>query len=307
MTAPTAFVPAWAKINLTLSVLAKRQDGYHALASVMQTISLCDTLRFQLTSQDDLSCAVDVPALSNDQNLALRAARLLREEGYLSSGVSIELHKEIPAQGGLGGGSSDAASVLTALNRLYSLGLSEARLEELGARLGSDVPFFIRGGTALVEGRGEFVTPLPDAESLWLIVARPPVSISTADVFRRLTAEDYGDDQDTSAIVAAIRNGEPLPLERLSNTFEPIVMRAWPQVAETCEGLLRAGASLVRLSGSGPTLFAPFRSLTEASQVYKRIQTAQIEAWLCHTVSRHTVRASLPGDPEEILADDRSL
>lgn len=296
VTASAVFVHAWAKINLTLSVLGKRDDGYHALASVMQTISLCDTLRIQLTVHDDLHCAVDVPALSNDQNLAHRAARLLRDEGYLKAGVGIELHKEIPAQGGLGGGSSDAASVLSALNKLASLGLTEARLEELGARLGSDVPFFIRGGTALIEGRGECVTPLPDAEPLWLIVVRPPVSISTATVFQRLTAEDYGDDQDTSAVVAAIRNREPLPLERLSNTLEPVVMREWSEVAETRDRLLHAGASVVHMSGSGPTLFAPFRSLLEASQVYTRLKTSHIEAWLCHTVSQHTVRASLPGD-----------
>lgn len=284
MTTPAIFVPAWAKINLTLSVLAKREDGYHALASVMQTISLRDTLRIQPTDDGAVTCVVDVPALQNDENLALRAARLLHDEGYLSGGAALELLKRIPAQGGLGGGSSDAAAVLTALNRLCALNLSRARLEALGARLGSDVPFFIRGGTALIEGRGEYVTPLPDGEPLWLIVARPPVGVSTAAVFRALTPADYGDAQDTEAVVAAIRRGAKIPFERLSNTLEPVVMRRWPEVAATRDALVAAGAPVVRMSGSGPTLFAPFRSLLDVTRVYDNLPLDRIEAWLCHTV-----------------------
>lgn len=295
MTTSAVFVPAWAKINLTLSVLGKREDGYHALASVMQTISLCDTLRIQLTEDEAVTCAVDVPALATDDNLALRAACLLQAEGYLAHGVALELRKQIPTQGGLGGGSSDAATVLAALNRLAALGLSWSRLEELGARLGSDVPFFIRGGTALIEGRGEFVTSLPDCEPLWLIVARPPVSISTASVFRSLTKADYGNTADTDAVVAAIQSGAPLPLEHLSNTLEPVVLRSWPEVAAARDGLLRAGAPIVRMSGSGPTLFAPFRSLADAVEVHGSIRNAPFDVWLCHTLSRASVEGNLPG------------
>jgi 4-diphosphocytidyl-2-C-methyl-D-erythritol kinase len=289
VTAPAIFVPAWAKINLTLSVLAKREDGYHALASVMQTISLCDTLRIQPTDDSAVTCAVDVPALQSDENLALRAARLLQNERHLTGGAALELRKQIPAQGGLGGGSSDAAAVLTALNQLRALNLTQVQLEELGARLGSDVPFFIRGGTALIEGRGEFVTPLPDCEPLWLIIARPPASVSTAAVFRALTPADYGDAKDTEAVVAAIRSGEPVPFERLSNTLEPVVIQRWPEVAATRDTLIGAGAPVVRMSGSGPTLFAPFRSLLEATRIYNDVRQEHIEDWLCHTVGHGTV------------------
>lgn len=286
MSAPAIFVPAWAKINLTLSVLGKREDGYHALASVMQTISLSDTLRIQATDDDRITCSVDVPSLRNDGNLALRAARLLQVEGYLTRGATLELHKEIPAQGGLGGGSSDAATVLIALNRLCALGLSRARLEGLAAQLGSDVPFFIHGGTALIEGRGELVTPLPDCEPFWLLIAHPPVSVSTATVFQSLKPDEYGDTHDTDIVVEAISGGYPLPLERLSNTLEPLVMRTWPEVATTRDGLLRAGAPLVRMSGSGPTLFAPFRTLDEATNVYEAARSQNIAVRLCHTVAR---------------------
>jgi 4-diphosphocytidyl-2-C-methyl-D-erythritol kinase len=286
LSAPAVFIPAWAKINLTLAVLGKREDGYHALVSVMQTISLSDTLRIQVTDDDRITCAVDAPSLRNDDNLAMRAARLLRNEGYLTHGAVIELRKEIPAQGGLGGGSSDAAAVLIALNRLCALGLSQTRLEELAARLGSDIPFFIHSGTALIEGRGELVTPLPDCEPLWLLIAHPPVSISTAAVFQSVTPTDYGDTYDTDIVAEVIRGGSRLPLERLSNTLEPLVMRNWSEVAETREGLLRAGAPIVRMSGSGPTLFAPFRTLDEAIQVYEAARGQNIAVRLCHTVAR---------------------
>lgn len=285
MTTPAVFAPAWAKINLTLAVLEKRADGFHALASVMQTISLCDTIRIQTTDDTLLTCAVDIQELANDDNLALRAARILKDEGHLTDGVALELRKQIPAQGGLGGGSSDAATTLVSLNRLCKLGLSQQQLMEMGARLGSDVPFFIEGGSALIEGCGEFVTALPDCEALWLIIAKPRVSVSTADVFRMLTPADFGDAQDTTAIVEAIRAGAPLPLERLSNTLEPVVMRQWPQVAAARDHLLRAGAPTVRMSGSGPTLFAPFRALAAAAEVFDDLRHTDIDVWLCHTVT----------------------
>ncbi|HET8907925.1 MAG TPA: 4-(cytidine 5'-diphospho)-2-C-methyl-D-erythritol kinase [Ktedonobacterales bacterium] len=297
MTAAAVFVPAWAKINLTLSVLGKRSDGYHALTSVMQTISLCDTLRIETTVDDRVTCAVDVTELDNDDNLVVKAARLLQAEEQVTGGVIIELHKAIPSPGGLGGGSSDAAAVLTALARLRGLQLPQTRLEELGARLGSDVPFFVHGGTALVEGRGEFVKPLPDVEPLWLVIARPPVGISTAAVFSGLTRDDYSVALDTDAVVGAIRSGLPLPLDRLSNTLEQTVMRRWPPVAATRDALLSAGAPIVRMSGSGPTLFAPFVALKDAAQVYESTRQADIETWLCHTVSHTQVVGSLPALP----------
>lgn len=297
MTATAVFVPAWAKINLTLSVLGKRSDGYHALASVMQTISLCDTLRIETTADERVTCAVDITELDNDDNLVVKAARLLQAKEQLAGGVIIELHKAIPSPGGLGGGSSDAAAVLTAIARLRGLELPQSRLGELGARLGSDIPFFMHGGTALVEGRGEFVTPLPDVEPLWLVIARPPVSISTAAVFSALTTNDYGNTLDTDAVGAAIRSGMPLPLDRLSNTLEQIVMRRWPAVAATRDALLSAGAPFVRMSGSGPSLFAPFVSLKDAAQVYESTRRADIESWLCHTVSHSQVVGALPAFP----------
>lgn len=281
------FLPAHAKINLTLDVLGKRPDGYHELASVMQTISLADTLLVGSTADYRISCDTDVPGLRSEHNLALRAARLLADcLGERARGARIELRKIVPAQGGLGGGSGDAAAVLVALNAVWNAGLDEAALEALAAELGSDIPFFIRGGTCLIEGRGERVTPLPDVEPLWLLIAKPPVNIPTPTVFRILSADEWSTGEETAAVVAAIRESQPLPFERLFNALEGTVLRTYGAVAATREALLAAGAPTVRLSGSGPTLYAPFRTLLEASAVYHRARTRGVLVWLCHTVTR---------------------
>jgi 4-diphosphocytidyl-2-C-methyl-D-erythritol kinase len=285
MTTPRpVFAAAYAKINLTLDVLGRRDDGYHTLASVMQTIALHDTIRFELAPANEIRCVTDEHMLQANDNLAMRAAALLHQQREGSPGVRLELHKAIPIQGGLGGGSSDAARVLTMLNQLWRLDLSDTQLEALGARLGSDVPFFIRGGTALIEGRGELVTPLPDAEPLWLVLVKPTIGVPTAQVFRQLQPAAYTDGHDTAAVVEAIRAGRPIPFKHLTNALEPGVLRDFPAVAEAHAALRRAGAHLVRLSGSGPTLYAPFRRLEEATPVVERLRPTGLEMWLTHTV-----------------------
>lgn len=282
------FVPAYAKINLTLDVLGKREDGYHRLASVMQAIALHDTLRIQTQEDGVISCFCDRAELQTDDNLALRAAQLLAGTApERRLGAEIELRKEVPTQAGLGGGSSDGANVLTALNALWRLNLPKERLEALAAQLGSDVPFFVRGGTALIEGRGEYVTPLPDAEALWLVLAKPSIGVPTAQVFRSLGPESYTRGDDSDAVVSAIRERRPLPFERLTNALEPGVLQMFPSVAKARDLLLDAGAPLVRMSGSGPTLFAPFRRLADAAAVAERARanTSDVAIWLTHTIT----------------------
>lgn len=286
--AQSLFVPAYAKINLTLDVLGKREDGYHRLASVMQAIALHDILRIQAQEDGVISCFCDRAELQTDDNLALRAAKLLAGTApERRLGAEIELRKEVPTQAGLGGGSSDGANVLTALNALWRLNLPNERLEALAAQLGSDVPFFVRGGTALIEGRGEYVTPLPDAEALWLVLAKPSIGVPTAQVFRSLGPESYTRGDDSEAVVSAIRERRPLPFERLTNALEPGVLRMFPSVAKARDLLLDAGAPLVRMSGSGPTLFAPFRRLADAAAVAERARanTSDVAIWLTHTIT----------------------
>jgi 4-diphosphocytidyl-2-C-methyl-D-erythritol kinase len=282
-----AFVWAFAKVNLTLDVLGRRADGYHSLASVMQTISLHDTLLFEPAEDGQLSFSCDVPELNTPDNLVVRAMEMLRFESKRSDlGVRIELHKESPAQAGLGGGSSDAACVLTTLNQMWGLGATESRLLELAAQLGSDVPFFVYGGTAEIGGRGEFVTPLPAAEPLWLVLAKPAATgVSTASVFAGLRPEDYSSGSSTALVAATIRAGGQVPFQHLTNALVPRVLDMFPEIGRARDALMDAGARDVCMSGSGPSLYAPFRRLDEARAVFRRAQQAPgLSLWLTHTV-----------------------
>ncbi|HEU5199926.1 MAG TPA: 4-(cytidine 5'-diphospho)-2-C-methyl-D-erythritol kinase [Ktedonobacterales bacterium] len=280
------FVRAYAKINLTLDVLGRRSDGYHELTSVMQTVALADTLAFRSVEEGRTAFFCDVPALNMAENLVYRAVQEVRAATGCQRGVRIELRKQTPAQGGLGGGSSDAAAVLLALNYLWTLKLEHAQLIELAARLGSDVPFFVLGGTALVEGRGERVTALPDLPGMWVLLLKPEVAVSTPAAFRALTPADYTDGQATARLVAAIRESGMPPLDGLVNALEERVCEHYPQVAECRTALLATGARYIRMSGSGPTLFALFPTLEEAAPAYQMLLQQGRQVWLARTVSR---------------------
>jgi 4-diphosphocytidyl-2-C-methyl-D-erythritol kinase len=280
------FATAYAKINLTLDVLGKRADGYHNLASIMQTIALHDTLLFELGDDARLEFGCDVPELNTPDNLVVRAMDLLRRESKRSDlGMRIELHKESPAQAGLGGGSSDAACALTWLNQMWELGVPQSSLLKLAAQLGSDVPFFVYGGTAEIGGRGELVTPLPPAEPLWLVLAKPAATrVSTAEIFAALRAQDYSSGSSTALVATAIRGGRPIPFEHLTNALLPAALQMFPEIGRARELLLDAGAPLVCMSGSGPSLYAPFRQLDEASAVFRQANLSpELAVWLTHS------------------------
>jgi 4-diphosphocytidyl-2-C-methyl-D-erythritol kinase len=282
-----AFATAYAKINLTLDVLGKRTDGYHNLASIMQTIALHDTLLFEPAEGGRLEFYCDVPELNTPDNLVARAMELLARESQRSDlGMRIELHKESPTQAGLGGGSSDAACALAELNELWELGVPAPRLLALAAQLGSDVPFFMYRGTAKIGGRGEFVTPLLAAEPLWLVLAKPAtVAVSTAAVFAALRPEDYSSGSSTALVETSIQERRPIPFSHLTNSLLPGVLQMFPEIGRTRELLYTAGAPYVCMSGSGPSLFAPFRKLDEASAVFRRTREApDLEVWLTHTM-----------------------
>jgi 4-diphosphocytidyl-2-C-methyl-D-erythritol kinase len=281
------FVRAYAKINLTLDVLGQRTDRYHDLATVMQTVDLYDTICLSATKDDRVQVVCAMPELSNDDNLAVRAAHLVRQRLAIRQGVLIELHKRIPIAAGLGGGSSDAAAVLLALQHWWRLSLSPSDLLDIASSLGSDVPFFLTGGLALCEGRGERVTALSSnwpRTMRWLLLLKPAISVSTAAVFRNLPASDYTDGMHSRAVCTALTSGQTPELEDLHNCFERSVLETYPEVAHSREGLLQAGASFVRLSGTGPTLFAPFPDLTRAQKVQKQLQTQGYEVCLSRAI-----------------------
>jgi len=275
--------PAFAKVNLALEVLGRRPDGYHEIVSVMQTVDLHDTVAVAPAAALTFTCSD--PALAGPDNLALRAAVALRQSAAPGRGAAIDLDKRVPVAAGLGGGSSDAAATLLALDRLWELHLSAPRLNELAATLGADVPFFLHGGTALVGGRGERIEPLPAAPERWLVLVRPPDSVpgKTALLYGRLTPADYGDGSATRAAAEALRRGEFPADEVLVNTFARVADGAFPGLAAARADLEAAAGRPAHLSGAGPTLFAVFTAPRPAEDALCRLQAKGREAYLVRT------------------------
>lgn len=281
------FIQSYAKINLTLDILGKRPDGYHDLASIMQTIDLYDTICLTALPQDEVQLVCSRPELNTSDNLAVRAAQLVRQRFSLTQGVRIELQKRIPVSAGLGGGSSNAAAVLTALQQWWQLPCSQDDMLAMAAALGSDVPFFLYGGSALCEGRGERVTPLAPywpAAMRWLLLVKPAIEVSTAQVFRNLPAGDYTSDAHTRIVCDAMRNKQSVGREHFHNGLTRSVLECYPEVRKASEAMLQAGAPWVQLSGSGPTLFSCFAHLDDATQVQQSLHSQGYEIYITRAI-----------------------
>jgi 4-diphosphocytidyl-2-C-methyl-D-erythritol kinase len=261
---------AHAKINLSLEVLNKRPDGFHDVMTVMQTVGLADKLYLSLAGDLQFDC--NQPELVVEENLVWRAALLMLElcgEGQ-QRGADIFLEKVIPVKAGLGGGSSDAAATLVALNRLWKLDLSEDRLVELAAQLGSDVPFFIRGGTALAEGRGEELEALPALAPSWLVLLFPQIELpdnKTRELYRMLDRNDFSSGGVTRALVRAISHQERPAQSLFFNSFERVVYERFPRLDYFRQAMVEAGADYVRISGSGPTIYTLLNDEADAQAI----------------------------------------
>ncbi|MEW6027221.1 MAG: 4-(cytidine 5'-diphospho)-2-C-methyl-D-erythritol kinase [Planctomycetota bacterium] len=248
-----------AKINLYLEVLGRRKDGFHEIESVMQTVSLFDTLHlFPLKS--GIKVLTDHPELSGGRsNLVYRAADLIKKEYGVRKGVRIVLQKRIPIGGGLGGGSSNAAAVLLGLNRLWNLELSSEEMSILGAGLGSDVPFFIYGGTALVKGRGEIVLPLPVSAKFHYLLLKPPIAIPTKNIYKNI--KFYLTKPHPDGILPLINKllqkqaGYKKVQELLHNRLKDVAMKQYPVLRDTYQSFRKISAQKILLSGSGSTIF----------------------------------------------------
>ena len=287
MVSNASIVKSYAKINLTLDVLGKRPDGYHELATVMQTVDLYDTLCLVAIDEDQVRISCNQQELCNDENLVVRAAQMIRKRMDLTQGVLIELHKRIPVAAGLGGGSGNAAAVLQALQHWWQLPLDAHELWSMATELGSDVPFFLKGGLALCEGRGEKITQLEPHWPLamrWLLLIKPTIAVSTGTVFRNLTANDYSTGMESRAIQAAFQSRSELRHVDLHNSLERGVIEYYPEVAQARKAVLEAGAEYVRLSGSGPTLFTSFASLASAVRTQERLQAQGYEVYLTRPI-----------------------
>jgi 4-diphosphocytidyl-2-C-methyl-D-erythritol kinase len=222
----TLYEPAYAKINLTLDVLGKRDDGYHDLKTVMQTISLRDDIEIDVGTQESWTLSCDKPGIPCDErNLAWKAARVYCDTlNKDPEGLAIRITKRIPSQAGLGGGSADAAAVLRALNRHFGSPLSIWALAELGAQIGSDVPFCVVGGTVMCEGRGERMRKLPDMPDCVVVVCKPEFSISTPELYRVIDGQEIARRPDHQAMESALLSGDLLKLgQNLCNVFDPVV------------------------------------------------------------------------------------
>ena len=261
-------VEANAKINLTLDILGKRPDGFHEVAMVMQTIGLHDTLVMEKTERD-IELSINVPWLKADEkNLAWRAAELIRQEYGLEGGVRIELTKRIPVAAGLAGGSADAAAVLKGMNDLYGLQLDEEKLCELGARLGSDIPFCIMGGTMLATGRGEVLTRLSDMPETWVVLAKPRISVSTAWAYQNYDeqgAERHPDNDLVEKKIIAQDLKAMAPL--LCNVLESVTIKKYEVIERYKKLMVEKGALVSMMSGSGPTVFGLAAKKSEALRI----------------------------------------
>lgn len=265
---------AAAKINLTLDTLYKRKDGYHELEMVMTTIDLSDRLDLWTRKRKRITLESSSGLVPQDErNLAYRAAKLLQERYHVQQGVHIRIHKKIPVAAGLAGGSSDAAAALRACNRLWGLNLSIKQLAKIGAEIGSDVPFCVYGGTALAKGRGDRITLLPPPPHCWVVLAKPPRSVSTADVYQRLHVDQIKKRPRTAAMVEALKKGDyDQMIQYLGNVLEPITMSIYPEVRLIKERMKSFGADGALMSGSGPTLFALVSNETRANRLYNSLR-----------------------------------
>ncbi len=275
-----------AKINLTLEVLAKRPDGYHEIRSLIQSINLCDSLRFQLSHDIKFGC--DNPKLVVAESLISRATVLLQQATGCSKGATIEINKRIPLTSGLGGDSSDAAAILSGLNKLWELGLSLEELVSLALQLGSDVPFFLYGGTALVEGRGEKITKLPPLPHRWVVLITPDVlrlPEKTKRLYTSLKINHYTDGQITKKFIRALREGGKIKPSLLFNTFENVAFEQFPGLKVYKEHFTKLGAKNIHLAGSGPALFTLAEDRDKAKRLYENLQKQGVECYLVETLA----------------------
>ena len=267
------YVKAPAKINLTLDVLHKRPDGFHEVEMIMTTVDLAD--RIGLESREDgiikiISADRYVP--DDQRNLAYQAAKLLKDTYNVQAGVSIVLEKRIPVAAGLAGGSSDAAATLKGLNRLWNLQLTADQLAEHGAKIGSDVSFCVYGGTALATGRGEKIQELPSPPNCWIILAKPSIGVSTADVYGGLKVNEIIH-PDTSEMIRAIKEKDyELMCATMGNALESVTLKLYPEVSTIKEQMMKFGADAVLMSGSGPTVFGLVQHESRVNRIYNGLR-----------------------------------
>lgn len=261
---------AMAKINLGLDVVRKREDGYHEVRMIMQNIHMYDQIQLELLNQPGIRVRTNLSYLPvNEDNLVYRAAKLMMEEFRIKQGIFIDLKKFIPVAAGMAGGSSDAAAVMVGVNRMFRLNLSVEELMKRGVKIGADVPYCIMRGTALAEGIGEILTPLPSPPECHVLIAKPAIHVSTKFVYTNLKADQLSWHPDIDGQIQAIKAKDLKGMASLTgNVLETVTIPAYPVIQEIKDAMMEAGALTACMSGSGPTVFGLFDDLNKARTAY---------------------------------------
>lgn len=266
-------IKAMAKVNLGLDVLRRRENGYHDVKMVMQTVDLYDTLTLSKIDKGIVITTNTGELPLDEDNLIFKAAKLLLEYTDKKAGVSIYLDKQIPIAAGMAGGSTDAAATLLGLNELYNLDLTKVALAEIGVKIGADVPYCIYGGTYLSEGIGEVLTKLPDAPDCYVVIAKPEIGVSTKYVYENLHIETVEKHPDIDGMIDAIKKGSLDGVaKKMENVLETVTIKRYPEIETMKKCLLKNGAESALMSGSGPTVFGIFKEENIAKQALSKLQ-----------------------------------
>lgn len=269
---------ALAKINLGLDVVRRREDGYHEVRMIMQTIHLYDRLDIKRTKESGIQIQTNLSFLPvNENNLIYKAAKLLMDEFSITDGVSVKLDKRIPVAAGMAGGSTDAAAMLFGMNRLFSLGLTKRQLMERGVQIGADVPYCIMRGTALAEGIGEALSPLPPMVKCPVLIAKPSISVSTKFVYQNLKLDDTTIHPDIDRLIDDIKAKNLHDIAaHMGNVLETVTIPNYPVIDEIKKHMLSNGAVGAMMSGSGPTVFGLFDDEDTAKKAYKAMRSSHL-------------------------------
>ena len=269
---------ALGKINLGLDVLGRRENGYHDVRMVMQTVYLYDRIIMKKSKTPGIRLETNLYYLPvNENNLAYQAAQMLMDEFHIEEGVSIQLDKHIPVAAGMAGGSSNAAAILFGMNRMFSLGLSQKELMERGVKLGADVPYCIMRGTVLAEGIGEILTPLSPMPKCYVLIAKPAISVSTKMVYEKLDSHEIEDHPDIDGILAGLKAGDLKKVAgSMGNVLERVTVDAYPVIDQIKKMMIKEGALNAMMSGSGPTVFGIFEEKATARKAADAIRDARL-------------------------------
>ena len=269
---------ALAKINLGLDVLGRRENGYHDVRMVMQTIYLYDNVTLNKTEEAGIQLKTNLSYLPVDENnIAYKAAKMLIEEFNIQEGVEIILDKHIPVAAGMAGGSSNAAAVLVGMNRLFGLGLSQQELKDRGVKLGADVPYCIMRGTVLAEGIGEILTPLAPMPKCFILVAKPGIGVSTKTVYEKLDAKEIEEHPDIDGVIAGLEEGDLKKIATsMGNVLENVTIPDYPIIEDIKNVMKEEGALNAMMSGSGPTVFGIFDDRKLAKQAGQKIKELEL-------------------------------